>query len=62
MACLFYQGAFSDFEQKALMQTLREIFESWELPKQLIQLPSFQFTSTGKIDRLKSVALYLKSK
>ena len=62
MACLFYQGEFSDFKQKALMQTLREIFESWELPKQLIQLPSFQFTSTGKIDRLKSVALYLKSK
>jgi O-succinylbenzoic acid--CoA ligase len=61
-ACLFYRGEFLEIEQKTLLQALRENFESWELPKQLIQLPSFQFTTTGKIDRLKSVALYLKSK
>ncbi len=61
MVCLFYRGKFSLKEQYALEVAMRENFESWELPKQIIQLANFQFTATGKIDRLNSVALYLKS-
>lgn len=59
--CMFYTGTWSKVEQAHLQQMLREQFDSWELPKQYIQLPNFQFTPSGKIDRLKSVALYLKS-
>ena len=62
MACLFYKGKMNDQEIHALMTSLRGNFESWELPKQFIQLPNFQITASGKIDRLKSVALYLKTK
>jgi O-succinylbenzoic acid--CoA ligase len=59
--CLFYTGEWSQIEQENLQRILRNHFDSWELPKQYIQLSIFQFTSSGKIDRLKSVALYLKS-
>ncbi len=59
---LFYTGAWSIESQRAIQGLLRTNFESWELPKQFIQLTSFQFTASGKIDRLKSVALYLNSK
>jgi O-succinylbenzoic acid--CoA ligase len=59
--CLFYTGEWSQVDQENLRQALRNQFDSWQLPKQFIQLPNFQFTSSGKIDRLKSVALYLKS-
>jgi len=59
---LFYSGDWSVTRQSAMQDILRAQFESWQLPKQYIQLSSFQFTSSGKIDRLKSVALYLKSK
>ena len=60
--CLFYTGEFSEDYQQELEEKMRAQFESWELPKKFILLPSFQFTASGKIDRLKSVALYLKSK
>ncbi|WP_395768271.1 AMP-binding protein [Aquirufa sp.] len=59
---LFYQGAWDKKAEVALTKILRSTFESWELPKQFIHLSDFQFTSSGKIDRLKSVDLYLKSK
>ena len=59
--CLFYTDNWSQIEQENLQRILKNHFDSWELPKQYIQLPHFQFTSSGKIDRLKSVALYLKS-
>jgi len=48
--------------QLAVQGLLRSHFESWQLPKQYIPLEKFQFTSSGKIDRLNSVALYLNSK
>lgn len=57
---LFYVGDFGVDDQHQLAVDLRTKFESWEIPKQYIQLPTFQFTSSGKIDRLKSVALHLK--
>jgi len=59
---LFYKGIWDNKAEVALSELLRSNFEAWELPKQNIQLPDFQFTSSGKIDRLKSVDLYLKSK
>jgi O-succinylbenzoic acid--CoA ligase len=59
---LFYTGEWDLFSQNALKEILKDSFETWKLPKQFIHLPTFQFTHTGKIDRLKSVALYLKSK
>lgn len=59
--CLFYTGNWSQIAQENLQRILKNHFDSWELPKQYIQLPHFQFTTSGKIDRLKSVALYLKS-
>jgi O-succinylbenzoic acid--CoA ligase len=59
---LFYTGDWSLARQSAIHDILRSQFESWQLPKHYIQLSDFQFTSSGKIDRLKSVALYLKSK
>ena len=58
---LFYLDDFGFDDQQQLAAELRTKFESWEIPKQYIQLPTFQFTSSGKIDRLKSVALHLKS-
>jgi hypothetical protein len=58
---LFYVGDLHESEQKLLFDEMRHHFESWELPKNIIQLTNFQFTSSGKIDRLKTVALYLKS-
>lgn len=58
---LFYSGEWDLSSQHALQESLNAYFESWQLPKQFIQLPTLQFTSTGKIDRLKSVDLYLKS-
>lgn len=59
---LFYMGDWDQSLQLPFMEKLRSNFEAWELPKQFIQLTEFQFTSSGKIDRLKSVDLYLKSK
>lgn len=35
--------------------------ESWEIPKEVIYLSKFETTSSGKMDRLKSVALYLNA-
>ena len=58
---LFYTGDWVMSSQLAVQGLLRSYFESWQLPKQYIPLEKFQFTSSGKIDRLKSVALYLKS-
>ncbi len=60
-AYLFYSGQFSENAKEELLIALKHQFESWELPKAFIYLSEFQFTPTGKIDRLKSVALYLKS-
>ena len=59
--CLFFTGDWSTQMQSSIGSLLRNHFESWQLPKQYIHLDEFQFTSSGKIDRLKSVALYLKS-
>jgi len=58
---LFYTGDWVMSSQLAVQGLLRSHFESWQLPKQYIPLEKFQFTSSGKIDRLKSVALYLNS-
>jgi O-succinylbenzoic acid--CoA ligase len=59
--CMFFTGTWSSQMQSTLVSALQQNFESWQLPKQYIQLANFQFTASGKIDRLKSVALYLKS-
>ncbi|MFM6936842.1 MAG: AMP-binding protein [Aquirufa sp.] len=59
---LFYTGDWVMSSQLAVQGLLRSHFESWQLPKQYIPLEKFQFTSSGKIDRLNSVALYLNSK
>jgi O-succinylbenzoic acid--CoA ligase len=59
--CLFFVGDWSSQMQSSIVIALQHKFESWQLPKQYIQLGKFQFTSTGKIDRLKSVDLYFKS-
>ncbi len=58
---LFYTGDWVESSQLAVQALLHSHFESWQLPKQFIPLEKFQFTSSGKIDRLKSVALYLNS-
>jgi O-succinylbenzoic acid--CoA ligase len=73
----FFVGAVPDdsFGQKAILfiEGLEEISENilnpdflpalaaWEIPKSVVYLPKFETTPSGKMDRLKSVALYLNS-
>ncbi|MEY3956277.1 MAG: o-succinylbenzoate--CoA ligase, partial [Bacteroidota bacterium] len=42
-------------------ETVQERLNSYEVPKQVVCLPSFIKTPSAKIDTLKTVALYLNS-
>jgi len=44
--------------QLQLVDYLKLNLESWEVPKQLIVLPEFLYTNTGKIDRQNTLTLY----
>lgn len=54
---LFVEGV-AKIDESVLRSTS---LESWEIPKQVVYLPKFETTASGKMDRLKSVALYLNS-
>lgn len=56
-AVLFVEGLEPVNEQLFRLTSL----ESWEIPKQVVYLSKFETTASGKMDRLKSVALYLNS-
>ncbi len=56
-AVLFVEGLELIDEQRFRLTSL----ESWEIPKQVVYLPKFETTASGKMDRLKSVALYLNA-
>ena len=56
-AVLFMEGSTVIDEHSLRVPTL----ESWEIPKEVIYLSKFETTSSGKMDRLKSVALYLNA-
>lgn len=56
-AVLFMEGLTVIDEQSLRVPSL----ESWEIPKEVIYLSKFETTSSGKMDRLKSVALYLNA-
>ena len=44
-----------------LVDYLKLNLESWEVPKQLIVLPEFLYTKSGKIDRPNTLTLYLNN-
>lgn len=56
-AVLFMEGPTVIDEHSLRLPSL----ESWEIPKEVIYLSKFETTSSGKMDRLKSVALYLNA-
>jgi O-succinylbenzoic acid--CoA ligase len=56
-AVLFMEGSTVIDEQSLRVPSL----ESWEIPKDVIYLSKFETTGSGKMDRLKSVALYLNA-
>lgn len=56
-AVLFIEGSTVIDEHSFRVPSL----ESWEIPKEVIYLSKFETTSSGKMDRLKSVALYLNA-
>ena len=45
--------------QSDLIYYLKEKLESWEIPKEVISLPQFIYTNSGKIDRPNTLTLYL---
>lgn len=44
-----------------LVDYLKLNLESWEVPKQIISLPEFVYTKSGKIDRPNTLTLYLNN-
>jgi hypothetical protein len=59
-AVLFMEGS----EPIDLSLTRKESLlhlQSWEIPKEVIYLATIETTDSGKMDRLKSVDLYLKA-
>ena len=44
-----------------LVDYLKFNLESWEVPKQIIVLPEFLYTKSGKIDRPNTLTLYLNN-
>ncbi len=56
-AVLFVEGSAVIDERSLRLPTL----ESWEIPKDVIYLSKFETTGSGKMDRHKSVALYLNA-
>jgi len=60
IAVLFIEGL-GLVDESLLYQKSLPALQSWEIPKQVVYLPKFETTESGKIDRLKSVALYLNS-
>ena len=44
-----------------LVDYLKLNLESWEVPKQIIVLPEFLYTKSGKIDRPNTLTLYLNN-
>lgn len=59
-AVLFIEGL-DLVDERLVSQKSLPALQSWEIPKQVVYLPKFETTESGKIDRLKSVALYLNS-
>lgn len=57
-AVLFIEGL-GLVDESLVNQKSLPALQSWEIPKQVVYLPKFETTESGKIDRLKSVALYL---
>lgn len=59
-ATLFMEGL-AEIEDTILNQVAMPTLQSWEIPKLVVYLSKFETTQSGKMDRLKSVALYLNS-
>lgn len=59
-AVLFIEGLGMVNESLMNQKSLPALM-SWEIPKQVVYLSKFETTQSGKIDRLKSVDLYLNS-
>ena len=61
MAVLFIETKDEFDFQLQLIDYLKLNLKSWEVPKQLIVLPEFLYTKSGKIDRSKTLTLYLNN-
>jgi o-succinylbenzoate---CoA ligase len=59
-AVLFMEGS-EPIDLSILRQESLEHLQSWEIPKEVIYLAYIETTDSGKMDRLKSVDLYLKT-
>jgi len=59
-ATLFMEGL-DEINENILNLDALPALASWEIPKGIVYLPKFETTHSGKMDRLKSVALYLNS-
>jgi O-succinylbenzoic acid--CoA ligase len=59
-AILFIEGH-EQIDENMLNLSHFPSLSSWELPKQVVYLSTFERTSSGKMDQQKSVDLYLKS-
>jgi O-succinylbenzoic acid--CoA ligase len=47
--------------QSELIQHVKINLNSWEIPKEVIRLPQFIYTNSGKIDRSNTLTLYLNN-
>jgi O-succinylbenzoic acid--CoA ligase len=58
---LFIESKEEFFLKLQLVDYLKLNLESWEVPKQIIVLPEFLYTKSGKIDRPNTLTLYLSN-
>jgi len=58
---LFIESKEELFLKLQLVDYLKLNLESWEVPKQIIVLPKFLYTKSGKIDRPNTLTLYLNN-
>jgi O-succinylbenzoic acid--CoA ligase len=58
---LFIESKEEIYFKLQLVDYLKSNLESWEVPKQIIVLPEFLYTKSGKIDRPNTLTLYLNN-
>ena len=55
---LFIENTLGLDFQSELIQHLKINLNAWEIPKEIICLPHFIYTNSGKIDRSNTLTLY----
>ena len=58
---VFIASSSNTLTLQTITSFLQRKIESWEMPKEIIYVPEFFETSSGKIDQLKTVTLHLNS-